>query len=40
MFIEYDLALKLMYIQWNLSITATLGTEESGLCREVAVIGS
>ena len=27
-----------MCVQLNLSTTATLGTEESGLCREVAVV--
>ena len=27
-----------MYVQLNLSTTATLGTEESGHCREVAVV--
>ena len=28
----------IMYVQLNLSTTATLGTEESGHCREVAVV--
>ena len=28
----------IMYVQLNLSTTATVGTEESGLCREVAVV--
>ena len=28
----------LLNIQFNLSATVTLGTEESGLCREVAVV--
>jgi len=36
---EYVTAVYIIDVQANLSTTATLGTEESGRCREVAVMG-